>query len=265
MQGKKRRHRTSRGGRAGKSRRNRRPADMSRRLIICKVVIIALISAVALAGVCIPLYGYFSANGGLVNKKPENSGYYTQEEQTQLLTVVNRANTLAPDYVPSLVTVEGVRVNSLAEKNLTSLLTKAREDGADLRIKEGYISYEEQKALYEEKYNSLLEQNGITAIKAQAQTVRLVPKAGESEAQTGLSVLFYDGENDDFSRSKSAVWLNENAVDYGFILRYPKGKEDFTSMEYNPALYRFTGEENAMQTRILGMCLEEYRDYLAQK
>ena len=145
------------------------------------------------------------------------------------------------------------------------LLTAAENDGIGLQISSGYISFEEQNKLYEEMYNSIKEQNNVTSIKAESSTVKIVPKAGQSEAQTGLIVVFSDSEEKDFEKSKSCLWLRENAVEYGFVLRYPKDKEDLTFMTYNPSTYRFVGKNNALKMRIFGMCMEEYREYTEQK
>lgn len=54
------------------------------------------------------------------------------------------------------------------------------------------------------------------------------------------------------------MWLKENAENYGFILRYPKEKENITKVTYEPWHWRYVGEENAKKINELGMCLEEY-------
>ena len=62
--------------------------------------------------------------------------------------------------------------------------------------------------------------------------------------------------------TKAYEWLNKNAEDYGFILRYPEDKANITGIEYEPWHWRYVGKENAVQMNDLNMCLEEYIEYL---
>ena len=87
-------------------------------------------------------------------------------------------------------------------------------------------------------------------------------KAGESEHHTGLCVdLMTDGMkelDESFADTAAFVWLSENAYRFGFILRYPKGKEGVTGYCYEPWHYRFVGAEVASEIRERGLTLEEY-------
>ena len=58
--------------------------------------------------------------------------------------------------------------------------------------------------------------------------------------------------------------MKQHAAEYGFILRYPREKEDITKIMFEPWHYRYVGKENAQKMNELGMCLEEYVNYLAQ-
>lgn len=69
--------------------------------------------------------------------------------------------------------------------------------------------------------------------------------------------------NNSFEDTKEFNWLKQNAEKYGFILRYPKEKESITKMTYEPWHWRYVGEENAKKMKSLGLCLEEYIDYLS--
>ena len=57
-------------------------------------------------------------------------------------------------------------------------------------------------------------------------------------------------------------WLIKNSVDFGFILRAPKGKEEKTNIDFDSTLFRYVGTNNAKKMRMLSMCLEEYRSYV---
>lgn len=87
-------------------------------------------------------------------------------------------------------------------------------------------------------------------------------KAGQSEHHTGLCVdLMTDGMkelDETFSNTAAFAWLSENAYRFGFILRYPKGKESITGYCYEPWHYRFVGAEVASEIWARGITLEEY-------
>ncbi len=92
-------------------------------------------------------------------------------------------------------------------------------------------------------------------------------EAGKSEHQTGLCVDFITEDMQDsltaeFEEKQAFFWLSENAHKFGFILRYPKGKEDVTGYTYEPWHYRFVGREAATEIREAGLTLEEYLDAL---
>ena len=85
-------------------------------------------------------------------------------------------------------------------------------------------------------------------------------KPGHSEHQTGLAVDV-EGENkdyDNFEDTKEFIWMKNNAHRFGFILRYPKGKEHITGFKYEPWHYRYVGIETATKIFKQNITLEEY-------
>lgn len=87
------------------------------------------------------------------------------------------------------------------------------------------------------------------------------PDSSNSELRTGLAVEFLNGNeknNIDFSLTKESQWLRENAYKYGFILRYPEGKEEITGFVSNPKIYRFVGLELAKILFERNLTIEEY-------
>ncbi len=180
-------------------------------------------------------------------------------ETEELLTIVNLNYPLSDDYIPNLVDYENVQVNELILDDLKAMVEDAQTQGISLKLSSAYISYSEQDALYTAKYNELLSNSAYTQVRAEATAQRLVPKAGESEEQTGMIVGF------DLSGSRTKAFVERKCIEYGFILRYPIDKEDITHRAYSEALYRYVGTQNATQMRSLDMCLEEYVDYISQK
>lgn len=95
---------------------------------------------------------------------------------------------------------------------------------------------------------------------AAAATVVAIP--GTSEHNLGLAVdicaLDYQILDDAQADTPEQQWLMEHCAEYGFILRYPKGKEDMTGIIWEPWHYRYVGVEAAQEISQSGLCLEEY-------
>lgn len=121
------------------------------------------------------------------------------------------------------------------------------ESGLKMWVCSGFRSYNVQKNLY----NSYVRRDGA----AKADTYSARP--GYSEHQTGLAfdINYADSR---FNGTEQAKWLAANAHKYGFILRYPEGKEQITGYMYEPWHYRYVGVENAEKIYASGLTLEEY-------
>ena len=113
--------------------------------------------------------------------------------------------------------------------------------------KSGYRSGELQKAIYK-IYTFLYGEDYVN---------KYVAVPGGSEHQTGLA-LDIGNRSNSFISSNEAEWLAENAYKYGFIIRYPEGKEKITGVNYEPWNIRYVGEEIAEEIYGSGMTLEEY-------
>ena len=89
-------------------------------------------------------------------------------------------------------------------------------------------------------------------------------RPGYSEHQTGLCTDINTVDSS-FANTKEAKWLADNSYKYGFILRFPKGKEDITGYKYEPWHYRYVGEETAKIIYDEDLTLEEYYAYYIEK
>ena len=89
---------------------------------------------------------------------------------------------------------------------------------------------------------------------------------GTSEHQTGLALdiisLYYQVLDKNQENTAEQKWLMENSYKYGFILRYPSDKSEITGINYEPWHYRYVGKEAAKEIYEMGLCLEEYLEYL---
>ena len=130
----------------------------------------------------------------------------------------------------------------------------------------GYRSYDTQVFLYQRKtnyYRSL----GYGETDAARLAATVVAPPGASEHQSGMALDFATGENgggltDSFAATKAGLWLREHSWEYGFILRYPKGKSEITGYIWEPWHFRYVGEAAAAYMNCYDLCLEEFYQVL---
>ena len=165
-----------------------------------------------------------------------------------ILILANKKHGLTADYIPHDLAIPEVRMTitdwSLrleAAEAIEDMFAAAEAEGVILYLESGYRAYETQEFLY----NGYVEQSG----KEYADTISARP--GYSDHQTGLAtdLTGYTSPDDNFSISfentVEGKWLAVNAHKYGFIMRYPKGKEAITGYAYEPWHFRYVGIENA--------------------
>lgn len=138
-------------------------------------------------------------------------------------------------------------------KQFESMKLDALKDGLELNIRSGFRSNEYQTELY----NTYVEVDG----EEKASTYSAKP--GHSEHETGLAIditseITDRSIGDWFTETPQAKWLYENAWKYGFILRYPKGKESITGYKYESWHYRYVGTEHSKNFNQNNLTLEEY-------
>ena len=167
--------------------------------------------------------------------------FYTDIENTDMsdgiLVICNKYHTLKKDYVPDLVSLDGYGGGQM-QKEAAGFFKKmsdaAKKDGISIRNVSGYRSYNTQVYLY----NNYVKQDGQKVADTYS------ARAGTSEHQTGLATDI-NSVSDSFEKTDAFKWLSKNAYKYGFILRYPKGKEFITGYKCEPWHYRYVGEEVA--------------------
>ena len=137
----------------------------------------------------------------------------------------------------------------------------AADDGVTLISVSAYRSYNYQNTLYKNRVERCKREEGLDdeAAKKKAATIVAVP--GTSEHHLGLAVDINSVETS-FENTAAFRWLQKHAADYGFIMRYAEDKQAITKIIYEPWHYRYVGVEHAKAMGELGMCMEEYIDYL---
>lgn len=155
------------------------------------------------------------------------------------ILVVNKTYSLPSTYNPG--------VDNEASAALSEMFRAAKADGIILEIVSGFRSYDRQTQLY----NNYVSRDGVAAAD------RYSARAGHSEHQTGLAFDLNSLE-ESFGETKEGKWLKEHCWEYGFIIRYPKEKEEITGYMYEPWHVRYLGKTAAKSVTESGLCLEEY-------
>ena len=156
------------------------------------------------------------------------------------ILIANKTYSLPKDYDPG-------KINDEALKAYEEMRAAAAKDNITLWIQSGYRSYKTQ----EELYNNYVKNNG----KEKAETFSARP--GHSEHQSGLA-MDLNIIDDSFEGTPEAIWIEKNSYKYGFIIRYPKGKENITGYKYEPWHIRYLGKDIAKKVYDSGLTLEEY-------
>lgn len=171
--------------------------------------------------------------------------------------LVNKFFYLDENYVPkNLETIDskysssGKKLVNTARISFEFLAKKAEEEGMHIRAASTYRSYDYQTTLY----NNYVAQDGVESADTYS------ARAGFSEHQTGLAVDVDNGDSsfNNFENTKEYQWMLDNAYKYGFILRYPKDKENITGYMYEPWHYRYVGVEIASFINQNNITYEEY-------
>ena len=194
-----------------------------------------------------------------------SSGWYNQDYDTDItkgdLILVNKFYHLSSDYIRDDLKNASLQYsysnNKVSEKVLDAF-EKMRQDvmnelNVKLMINSSYRSYEEQEEIYNEfKKVSLKYADSYAA------------RPGYSEHQTGLAIDITSLEHPSsksFSESDEYKWLIDNCYKYGFILRYPEGKDNITGYKTESWHFRYVGLEAAKKTHDENITFDEYYAY----
>ncbi|MCM1192385.1 MAG: M15 family metallopeptidase [Butyrivibrio sp.] len=188
------------------------------------------------------------------------------------LILINKQNSIPEGYeeeVPlgNINTMKGVmHCDERIIDDLLAMTKAAKEDGVILQICSPYRDLEYQEVLFNRKIKYYMNQ-GLSYMEAYQRGSQVVTVPNASEHQLGLAL---DIVSDDFTRlveefedTEAGKWLAANSYRYGFILRYPKDKEDITGITYEPWHFRYVGVEAATLITEHGITLEEFwEEYL---
>ena len=155
------------------------------------------------------------------------------------ILIVNKTYSLPSNYNPGTI--------AKAQNAFDEMAQAAAADGITLFVNSGFRTYQEQEELY----------NGYAQERGTGEADKVSSRPGHSEHQTGLTFDVNTTELS-FEGTPEAVWLAKHCAEYGFIIRYPKGKEDETGYIYEPWHIRYLGRETAEKVTKSGLSLEKY-------
>ncbi|MCC3373657.1 M15 family metallopeptidase [Cohnella sp. REN36] len=206
-----------------------------------------------------------SASGQAIPASPSKPPLSSDDPASDpsIRILVNKMRSLDADYAPDdLVRVDvptvlkNEEVNQLrkeAADALKALFAGAEIAGFKLYARSGYRSYQTQTALFA----------GYVKNHGEKEANRFSAKAGQSEHQTGLAMDITSDSvslqlSEDFDDTQEGQWVREHAPEYGFIIRYPKDKEDVTGYMYEPWHLRYLGAKLATDVARSGLTYDEY-------
>lgn len=203
----------------------------------------------------------------IINTHQEENAYEeTTESDTSkgILININKYYKVNEKYEPDEITNINLqyayannKLSKVANDAFITMWNAAKESDLNLIVNTSYRSYQNQETMYEN-----------TRVKSGSRAAdNTVARPGHSDHQTGLSIDVYEIKYQamaTFKDSPAYTWLKENAYKYGFIERYPEGKEYITGFTYEPWHWRYVGEEAAKTIYEENITFDEYYAYYVE-
>ena len=167
--------------------------------------------------------------------------------------LTNKENPVPDTYELNLVSYAGYQIDGDAKAPLEQMRQACPYP---TKIDNIFRSKAHQQQVWDTGVRNRMAQ-GMTKEEAEAETAKWAMTPGHSEHQTGLAV-------DLFGTEEARKWMEEHCWEYGFIVRYPEGKAEFTGIDYEYWHFRYVGTELSLELKELGMCMEEYMQMLTK-
>lgn len=206
----------------------------------------------------------------LSDEKPEEEhtvfavpeGYRFQTDDDYFF-IVNKEIRLPDDYSIETDFVQGsYQLEAVAAMRCREMIEAAKKDGINLKVLSAYRTVEYQENLFSRNVRQRMDDYGMSYDEAVYDVSINIAPPGGSEHNAGLAVDIIETDHwdtyEEFEDTEEFAWLQEHCAEYGFILRYLKGREDVTGYIYEPWHYRYVGINHAKDVMESGLCLEEY-------
>ncbi len=204
----------------------------------------------------------------LKSKKDEGmnlTDLFTSEDWK--LVLINKQYPVPAEYAFTLGGIKTIKGEMQCDERIIEelllMMKAANEEGVNLAICSPYRDFNRQEVLFNRKIQIYMDK-GMSYMDAYALSSQAVTVPGASEHQIGLAIDIvsdtYMSLDEGFADTSAGIWLEEHCAEYGFILRYPQGKEYITSIEFEPWHFRYVGKEAATVIMEEEICLEEFWD-----
>ena len=207
------------------------------------------------------------------NEAKEQTSAVTDETVEQKLTaddwrllLVNKQHPVPENYTFTPGKITGnMKCDARIIDDLMAMMEAAKADGINLMVCSPYRDYNRQTVLFNRKIDYYMNK-GYSYLEAYKISSITVTVPGASEHQIGLALDIvsdtYPYLEIEFGETQAGKWLNKHSCEYGFILRYPLGKEYITGIQYEPWHFRYVGKEAATAIMSQGITLEEFLEDL---
>lgn len=183
-----------------------------------------------------------------------------------LVNGLTQENYLQQKYHPDMSHIEsGYSFQTRAIDDLRNFMMDARAQGYTVSISRTWLSYDDQRVRFNGMASTLYDKGGITLAEAERQISEQGYYPGADEHQTGLAVNFVDENGDAKFSTPVLEWMREHCHEYGFILRYPEGKEEITGRPAEAGHFRYVGQLAAEYIMRKGITLEEFKGAYEKK
>ncbi|PJO42944.1 M15 family metallopeptidase [Lysinibacillus xylanilyticus] len=223
--------------------------------MIKKIVTIALLMMILIVSGC---------SGNEQNKQQIQEEFLTVDDPESITVLVNKKYAFPEGYEPKDLVypnvpfifnekIEKRMMREEAAEYLEKMFNAANKQNIHLAGVSAYRSSQTQTTLF----NNYVERDGIE----KAKTYSAVPGTSEHQSGLAIDVSGSDGScaaDDCFANTEEAAWLEDNAHKYGYIIRFPKDKENITGYQYEPWHIRYVGVNLATELYNNGLTLEEY-------
>lgn len=178
------------------------------------------------------------------------------------ITLINKQHPIPEDYEFTLATINGgMKCDERIIPELQKMMQEAQKDGVTLVIRSPYRDYERQIYLFNRKVKGYMKKK-MSYLESYRTTAQSVTIPGASEHQAGLALDItsdsYSTLTQGFADTQAGKWLAGHSFEYGFILRYPEGKEDITGISFEPWHFRYVGKTAAKYMYDHDLTLEEF-------
>ncbi len=211
-----------------------------------------------------------SGIGGTVNDGEESGsqnkdgmGPLIREEDMWALILTNAKYPIPEDYSVELKALPGTEqsVDARIYDTTVRMMSDMKAEGLRPIVCSAYRTLDKQEILFNRKVKSYVKRGySMEDAYKEAQHVLSIPGSGEHCLGLAIDVCSqsYQKLEEGFEDTKEGKWLRENCAEYGFILRYEKGKEESTGINYEPWHFRYVGVDVARYMMEKGITLEEF-------